>query len=94
MYAFDPLLFRAPMIAYMERRGPGCFDFAYYMENSPETLSWPAEEVWAHFVQSGQFEQRLYRYWLPQWKLMSNQNSLNEIFGDNCAVCYFLSLLT
>ena len=62
MYAFDPLLFRAPMIAYMERRGPGCFDFAYYMQNSPETQSWPAEEVWAHFVQSGQFEKRLYRY--------------------------------
>jgi hypothetical protein len=64
MYAFDPMLFRAAMISYMERRGPGCFDFAFYAKSNPETAAWPIEELWAHFVQSGQFEDRLYR-WEP-----------------------------
>ena len=61
MYAFDPMLFRAAGIAYMEKRGPGCFDFGYYAQNNPELSTWPIDEQWFHFVQSGQFEDRLYR---------------------------------
>ena len=61
VYAFDPLLFRAKGIAYMEKRGPGCFDFGFYAEHSQEIKGWPLEEQWEHFVSSGQFEERPYR---------------------------------
>lgn len=61
MYAFDPLPFRAPKIAYMEKRGPGCFDFGYYAQQSPDIQALSLGEKWDQFVQSGQFEDRNYR---------------------------------
>lgn len=45
----------------MDRRGPGCFDFGYYQQNNPELDRHTIEQQWAHFVEAGQFEDRLYR---------------------------------
>ena len=69
MYAFDPKIFRAPQIAYMERRGPGCFDFSYYIEQNPELSIDKSNlvELWSQFIESGQFEDRKYRYFLAYW---------------------------
>ena len=52
MYAFDPKLFRAARTAYMEKRGPGCFDFKYYLEKNPEigVDRTNLVEVWGQFV--------------------------------------------
>ena len=63
MYAFDPAIFRSARIAYMEKRGPGCFDFNYYLDSNAVL---PIDgsslvDVWKHFVESGQFEDRQYR---------------------------------
>ena len=63
MYAFDPKIYRAAKIAYMEKRGLGCFDFKFYSAHNPDVAAAAGSlsDFWNHFVYSGQFENRQYR---------------------------------
>ena len=50
-------------MAYMQSRGPGCFDNRYYLQQNPDLQVIPSVlELWDHFVMMGQFEGRSFRY--------------------------------
>ncbi|KAK9821494.1 hypothetical protein WJX74_002692 [Apatococcus lobatus] len=62
MYTMDPVTFRSQRMAYMQSRGPGCFDKAYYQSHSPDLQGMGAADLWEHFWKNGQFEGREYRF--------------------------------
>jgi hypothetical protein len=45
-------------------RGPGCFDFAYYLQHNPDLAAGAGQEaaLWEHFVLLGQFQGRSHRW--------------------------------
>ena len=65
---------KSEKLVYMNARGPGCFDFGYYLEQNPDlrgtigTVSANGEVavddlmVWEHFVLLGQFHARKHRF--------------------------------
>lgn len=62
MWVTDPWPVKRQRIAYMQQRGPGCFDNHYYLQKNPDLKVIPtALELWDHFVMMGQFEGRSFR---------------------------------
>lgn len=62
MWVTDPWPIKRQRIAYMQQRGPGCFDNHYYLQKNPDLKVIPtALELWDHFVMMGQFEGRSFR---------------------------------
>lgn len=61
LYTMDPVTFRSQRMAYMQSRGPGCFDKAFYQAHSPDLQGMGAADLWEHFWKNGQFEGREYR---------------------------------
>ncbi|KIY94228.1 Fatty acyl-CoA reductase 1 [Monoraphidium neglectum] len=61
-YAEDPARFKAPRVLEMRARGGRCFDFDYYVEENPDlkVLGSGKEDLWRHFVYTGQFEARMH----------------------------------
>ena len=58
----DPWPIKHQRIAYMQSRGPGCFDHRYYLQkNADLKVLKTVLELWDHFVMLGQFEGRSYR---------------------------------
>lgn len=58
----DPWSIKHQRIAYMQSRGPGCFDHRYYLKKNPDlAVLKTVLELWDHFVMLGQFEGRSYR---------------------------------
>lgn len=62
LYTMDPVTFRSQRMAYMQSRGPGCFDKAFYQAHSPDLQGMGAADLWEHFWKNGQFEGREYRW--------------------------------
>lgn len=59
----DPWSIKHQRIAYMQSRGPGCFDHRYYLKKNPDlAVLKTVLELWDHFVMLGQFEGRSYRW--------------------------------
>lgn len=59
----NPWPIKHQRIAYMQSRGPGCFDHRYYLQKNPDLkVLGTVLELWEHFVMLGQFEGRSYRY--------------------------------
>lgn len=59
----DPWPIKRQRIAYMQSRGPGCFDNRYYLQKNADLKVIPtALELWDHFVMMGQFEGRSFRW--------------------------------
>ena len=58
----DPWPPKRQRIAYVQSRGPGCFDTAYYQRQNADlqVLTEPLQ-LWDHFVTMGQFEGRSFR---------------------------------
>ena len=58
----DPWPPKRQRIAYVQSRGPGCFDTHYYQRQNDDlkVLSEPLQ-LWDHFVTMGQFEGRSFR---------------------------------
>jgi hypothetical protein len=50
------------MIAYMQARGPNCFDFSLYREANKDLQKFSDKDAWEHFVRNGQFEGRTHRH--------------------------------
>lgn len=58
----NPWPIKHQRIAYMQSRGPGCFDHRYYLQKNPDLkVLKTVLELWEHFVMLGQFEGRSYR---------------------------------
>ncbi len=56
-----------PMLGMVER-GPACFDFALYLEASPDlaaSLPHSLPHLWHHWVHHGQFEERPHAFHCP-----------------------------
>ena len=51
----------------MRARGPACWDAKYYLETYKDVVDtgFNISTAWEHYVQYGQFEDRLERYALP-----------------------------
>lgn len=59
----NPWPIKHQRIAYMQSRGPGCFDHRYYLQKNPDLkVLKTVLELWEHFVMLGQFEGRSYRW--------------------------------
>lgn len=62
-YREDMERFRRPKKAYMQLRGPDCFDADYYLAENPDLkVHKTKEELWGHFLRAGAFEGRNYRF--------------------------------
>ena len=59
----DPWPPKRQRIAYVQSRGPGCFDTNYYQRQNEDlkVLTEPLA-LWDHFVTMGQFEGRSFRH--------------------------------
>jgi len=67
----DPWPIKRQRIAYMQSRGPGCFDNRYYLQKNADLKVIPtALELWDHFVMMGQFEGRSFRHPPPPFPLL------------------------
>ncbi len=55
---------KAPKLAVMHARGPGCFDSTFYSKQNPDLAAnnWQPWELWEHYISLGQFEGRNARY--------------------------------
>ena len=74
----DPWPIKHQRIAYMQSRGPGCFDHRYYLQKNPDLkVLKTVLELWEHFVMLGQFEGRSYRY-LTSFRLDPCKESRNS----------------
>lgn len=63
----DSMSIKAQQLVYMNARGPGCFDFRFYLQHNPD-LSYMANdplELWEHFLLLGQFQGRVHRFSCP-----------------------------
>lgn len=59
----NPWPIKHQRIAYLQSRGPGCFDHRYYLDKNVDLqVLKTLLEVWDHFVHLGQFEGRSHRY--------------------------------
>jgi hypothetical protein len=58
---------KAEKLVTMNARGPGCFDFSYYLEHNPdiEELADVPLLLWEHFLVLGQFQGRPHRFSCP-----------------------------
>lgn len=67
VWEHDSMPIRRQRIAYVQSRGPGCFDTRYYLAQNKDlaALSTPLQ-LWDHFVTNGQFEARSFR-WAPSF---------------------------
>ncbi len=61
---------KAPYISLLRARGPACWDAAYYLETHQDVVDtgFNISTAWEHYVQYGQFEDRLERYALQSLK--------------------------
>ena len=70
LWMTDPWPIKRQRIAYMQSRGPGCFDNRYYLQKNPDLKVIPTVlELWDHFVMLGQFEGRSFRYSSFCWNI-------------------------
>ncbi|KAL4428545.1 hypothetical protein ABPG75_002634 [Micractinium tetrahymenae] len=66
VYRDDPKPFRLPRLAYMQARGPDCWDEAYYLQQNPDLKHYTTkEELWGHFLRGGAYEGRSFRFTCP-----------------------------
>lgn len=66
VYRDDPKPFRYPRLAYMQARGPDCFDEAYYLQQNSDLKHYTTkEELWGHFLRGGAYEGRAFRFTCP-----------------------------
>ncbi len=51
----------------LRARGDACFDFSHYLRHNPDLRSAAGgrEQLWQHFVEHGQFEDRAFRFTCP-----------------------------
>lgn len=54
-------------LIYMNARGPGCFDFRFYVAHNPDLADQAGNPLalWEHFLLLGQFQGRLHRFSCP-----------------------------
>lgn len=60
----DSWRLKSEKLITMNARGPGCFDFKFYLDNNPD-LMYLADKplaVWEHFLVAGQFQGRTHRF--------------------------------
>ena len=55
---------KAPYMMSLQAQGNACWDAAYYLEHHPdlEEAGYNLSTAWEHFVEHGQFENRVERY--------------------------------
>ncbi|KAI7838423.1 hypothetical protein COHA_007795 [Chlorella ohadii] len=58
---------RAQRMVYANSRGPGCFDFEYYVQQNADLAGQAGQhqQLWEHFVLLGQFQGRRHRFSCP-----------------------------
>ncbi|PSC74038.1 hypothetical protein C2E20_2672 [Micractinium conductrix] len=58
---------RAPRMVFANSRGPGCFDFEYYVKHNLDMASKASMHtlLWEHYVLVGQFQGRPHRFTCP-----------------------------
>jgi hypothetical protein len=58
---------RAQRMVYANARGPGCFDFEYYVQHNADLAQQAGQhqQLWEHFVLLGQFQGRPHRFSCP-----------------------------
>ena len=62
MWEHDAMPIKRQRIAYVQSRGPGCFDTTYYLAKNQDLQVIPTPlQLWDHFVTNGQFEGRSFR---------------------------------
>lgn len=63
-WVLDGWAFKAERLIFMNARGPGCFDFKFYVGHNPDLAALAADplELWEHFLTLGQFQGRLHRW--------------------------------
>ncbi|KAI3432735.1 hypothetical protein D9Q98_004276 [Chlorella vulgaris] len=77
---------RVQRMMVQNSRGPGCFDFAYYVEANPDLASKSHAEqlLWEHFVMVGQFQGRSHRFTCPLQVGNSYRSSYMHARGRRC----------
>lgn len=66
VYRDDPKPFRYPRLAWMQARGPDCWDETYYLQQNPDLGHYTTkEELWGHFLRGGAYEGRGFRFTCP-----------------------------
>lgn len=80
--AASPGRFRAPRVLEMRARGGKCFDFEYYVKENPDlkVLGSKQEDLWRHFVYTGQFEAREHR-WALVWVCVAARVRVSCVCG-------------
>ena len=68
---------KAPYISLLRARGPACWDAEYYLETHKDVVEtgFNISTAWEHYVQYGQFEDRMDRYALQSLKTICNAHS-------------------
>ncbi|KAI7836092.1 hypothetical protein COHA_010020 [Chlorella ohadii] len=57
---------RAPRLAYLQARGPECFDWQYYLQQNQDLKHYTTKaELWSHFLRGGAYEGRAFRFTCP-----------------------------
>lgn len=63
VWEHDAMAIKRQRMAYVQSRGPGCFDTNYYLSKNPDLFVIPTPlQLWDHFVSNGQFEGRSFRW--------------------------------
>lgn len=82
----DPWKMRATKMAGMNARGPGCFDFEYYVANNPDVASEAGDplRLWEHWLLLGQFQGRTHRFSCPVQMGSSYRIAYLRARGGSC----------
>lgn len=85
-FVSDAWTLRAPRLVYANSRGPGCFDFDYYVQHNPDQASKLSQHqlLWEHFVLVGQFQGRAHRFTCPVQIGASYRASFVHARGRRC----------
>lgn len=79
-----PEEYKAPLVAMMKARSPQCFDHGFYRDanwdlnkdlSKDQSKPIPDEQLWHHFIHSGQFEARPHRCVSHYYRFRSDPNA-------------------
>lgn len=85
-FVSDAWTLRAPRMIYANSRGPGCFDFDFYVQHNPDMHSKASmhQLLWEHYVLVGQFQGRPHRFTCPVQIGNSYRSSYVRARGRRC----------
>ncbi|KAL4452719.1 hypothetical protein ABPG75_008381 [Micractinium tetrahymenae] len=85
-FVSDAWTLRAPRMVFANSRGPGCFDFDFYVQHNPDMHSKASmhQLLWEHYVLVGQFQGRPHRFTCPVQIGSSYRASYTRARGRRC----------